>query len=78
MLEFFRICLLNYLMEKKQMTSEELQKNYADAIITLIMKSAQQHICDVEERLIIIDALEEAAEYFSKWNKNLDLPLHRL
>ena len=48
------------------MTSEELQKNYADAIISLIMNNAQQHICAVEERLIIIDALEEAAEYFSK------------
>lgn len=48
------------------MTPEELQKNYADAIISLIMNNAQQHICAVEERLIIIDALEEAAEYFSK------------
>ena len=48
------------------MTSEELQKNYVDAIISFIMENAQQHICAVEERLIIIDALEEAAEYFCK------------
>jgi len=45
-------------------TPEELQKNYTDAIITLIMKNAQQHISSVEELLIIIDALEEAAEFF--------------
>lgn len=48
------------------MTEQELKKQYADAIISLIMQSAQQHICAVEERLIIIDALEEAAEYFAK------------
>ena len=48
------------------MTSEELQKKYADAVISLILENAQQHICAVEERLIIIDALEEAAEYFAK------------
>ena len=48
------------------MTAEELQKNYADAIISLILENAQQHICAVEERLIIIDALEEATEYFCK------------
>ena len=47
-------------------TPEELQKNYADAIISFILENAQQHICAVEERLIIIDALEEAAEYFCK------------
>ena len=48
------------------MTPEELQKKYADAIISFILENAQQHICAVEERLIIIDALEEAADYFCK------------
>lgn len=48
------------------MTEEELKKQYANAIISLIMENAQQHICSVEERLVILDALEEAAEYFAK------------
>ena len=47
------------------MTSEELQKNYVDAIISLIMENAQQHICAVEERLIIIDALKLNQTYFA-------------
>jgi hypothetical protein len=48
------------------MTEDELKKQYADAIISLIMQKSQQHICAVEERLVILDALEEAAEYIAK------------
>ena len=48
------------------MTEQELKKQYADAIISFIMQNAQQHICAIEERLIILDALEEAAEYIAK------------
>jgi hypothetical protein len=49
------------------MTSEELRQNFADAFISLVMNEAshtEMNLSSDDERLVIIQALEDAIAFF--------------
>ena len=49
------------------MTTEELRQNFADAFISLVMNevsSTEMNLSSDDERLVIIQALEDAIAFF--------------